>query len=78
MVKLYQSEAMKSAQPSAGYQQRPLQGRCNVYRPRPFIGDDGNTLMRKGIADRDRDEAAQPGPVVKAAHDAATMGLKRL
>lgn len=34
--------------------------------------------MSKGIADRDRDEAAQPGPVVKAAHDVATMGLKQL
>ncbi|WP_315713543.1 MULTISPECIES: hypothetical protein [unclassified Bradyrhizobium] len=78
MAKLYQSAAMKSAQPSAGCQQRPLQRRCDVCLPRPSIGDDGSTLMSKGIADRDRDEAAQPGPVVKAAHDVATMGLKQL
>lgn len=34
--------------------------------------------MSKGIADRDRDEATQSGPAVKAAHDVATMGLKQL
>ncbi|MGJ4910050.1 hypothetical protein [Bradyrhizobium sp. HKCCYLS2033] len=77
MAKLYQSAAMKSAQPSAGCRRRPLQRRCDVCRPQPSIGHDGNALMRRRIADSDRDEAA-PGPVVKAAHDVATMGLKRL